>query len=172
MPHIRGNSVKRDNRYVLLCLTALTVVIVDQISKWIIIDMLDEYGMIQIMPNFFNLVHYRNRGAAFGFLNTHSINWQIWLFTGASLLAAFIIFRLTRGASSNSVCFTGRGLILGGATGNLIDRFRFRSVVDFLDFYVGSWHWPAFNIADSGICVGAGIVCYFMWRNQTPAPQK
>ena len=115
------------------------------------------------------LVH--NRGAAFGFLNRSDIQWQFWLFLGATVVAAAAIVALLRSSRFNAWLSAALGLVLGGALGNLVDRIRFRAVIDFVDVYVGQWHWPAFNVADMAICIGAILACIVIWR--TPeAPEK
>ena len=109
-------------------------------------------------------------GAAFGFLNRSDIEWQFWLFLAAAVLAGGVILWLTRAAERGSHLFVaGMGLILGGAAGNLLDRIRFRAVVDFLDFHVAGWHWPAFNVADIAICCGAFLACFTVLRSERRA---
>ncbi len=145
--------------YLLPCLIAAGVFILDQISKAYILARIPENTNIVIIPGFFDLVNIRNRGAAFGFLNRSDIEWQFWLFLMATIVAIWAIFVLLKGAKNKPLLYIGLGLILGGSLGNMLDRLRYRAVVDFLDFYLGSWHWPAFNIADSCICVGAFMAC-------------
>lgn len=150
-------------KYLLFGLAALFVVLLDQASKLLVLREIAPDATISIIPGFFSLVHYKNRGAAFGFLNRADIEWQFWLFTATTLLALGLIFIMARQTRS-SVLLAGLGLILGGALGNFIDRIRFRAVVDFLDFYWQDWHWPAFNVADMAICCGAFLTCAAMWK--------
>ena len=154
----------RDNRYRILLGVAVCALVLDQISKLLVVQTLRDHEMIPVIRGFFNVVNVRNRGAAFGFLNDPHIQWQFWLFLGAAVVAVVAIWKLARDAAYDKRLFWGLGAILGGAVGNLIDRVRFRAVIDFFDFYVGAWHWPAFNIADSAICLGAGLVILSMWR--------
>lgn len=159
--------IRPDSRYRILLGVAAAVFLCDQLSKFWVMAAIPFYASIPVVPGFFDLVHIRNRGAAFGFLNRHDIEWQFWLFLAATLVAAGIIITLVRAARPDQRCLVaGLGLILGGATGNLLDRIRFRAVVDFLDFHLGSWHWPAFNVADMAICCGAALVCICLWREQ------
>ncbi len=151
-------------RYTLVLGICLIVVFLDQLTKWITIKTLPMHSIVPIIDGFFNLVHIQNRGAAFGILNRSDIAWQFWLFLVATLVAMGVIFYLVRTSKHDTMLFCSLGLILGGAVGNLIDRIRFRAVVDFLDFYVGNWHWPAFNVADIAICIGAGLTCIAMYR--------
>ena len=143
---------------------AVGVVVLDQLTKAWVMKTIPLYGSVTVLPGFFDLVHIRNRGAAFGFLNRGDIEWQFWLFLAATLIACFAIFTLIKGAAGKPWLSVGLGLILGGAAGNLIDRLRFRSVVDFLDIYWHGWHWPAFNVADMGICAGAFLTCLSLWH--------
>ncbi|WP_211463071.1 signal peptidase II [Collimonas silvisoli] len=132
---------------------AALVLLIDQLTK-ITVVRLFSYGESQAVTSFFNLVLIYNKGAAFSFLSTES-GWQRYLFTGLGIAAAlFITFLLKRHAGQRMFC-TALALILGGAIGNVVDRIAYGHVIDFLDFYVRNWHWPAFNIADSAICVGA-----------------
>lgn len=112
-----------------------------------------------VIPGFFDLVYVLNKGAAFGFLGDHSIDWQRPFFIATGFLACGVILYLLKiGYSREPLAPTGLGLLLGGAIGNVIDRIRIGYVVDFLDFYVGDWHWPAFNVADIGISCGVTLL--------------
>lgn len=158
------------NRYGYITLLAALVALLDQGSKLWVRASIPLHTEIPVIQGFFSLVHVRNRGAAFGFLNRHDIEWQFWLFLAATVLAAVVIAVLARQAQNHErLFFTALGLIMGGAVGNLIDRIRHRAVVDFLDFYVGNWHWPAFNVADIAICCGAVLALLLSWRRPTGA---
>ena len=108
-----------------------------------------------MINGFFSLVHLRNRGMAFGLLNRPDLDFGFYLLTAGSVVAIGILlvwfFRIKEEARRIII---GLSLILGGAVGNLIDRLRLREVIDFLDFYLGPFHWPAFNVADSAITIG------------------
>lgn len=158
----RSSSIRE---YCLLAGMALLVFILDQASKAAVLEYMAPNQTIKIIPGFFDLVNVRNRGAAFGFLNRSDIEWQFWLFLLATGIAICAIFALARRGKGQPLLIMGLGLILGGAAGNLLDRIRYRAVVDFLDFYWGSWHWPAFNIADTGICIGVFMACIATWRS-------
>ena len=134
---------------------ALIVVLFDQISK-ITMSRLLEFGQSEPVTSFFNLVMVYNKGAAFSFLADQQ-GWQRYLFAGISLAASLlIIWMLRRNPSQRLFCWA-LALILGGAIGNLIDRLAYGHVIDFLDVYFYGWHWPAFNVADSAITIGAGL---------------
>lgn len=156
-------------RYGILCGAAALALILDQVSKWIVMRFIPEHRPISVIDGFFDLVNIRNRGAAFGFLNRSDIEWQFWLFLLATVVAVWAIIALTRSADDEPWLFVGLGLVMGGAMGNLVDRVRFRAVVDFLDVYWGEWHWPAFNVADSAIFVGAALACLILWRKSPAA---
>lgn len=154
------------NRYTIITVVMAAVVAFDQLTKAWVLAAIPQYTEIPIINGLFSLVHVRNRGAAFGFLNRHDISWQFWLFLAATLIAAGVVFMLAKHAKAREYAFfTSLGLILGGAVGNLIDRVRFREVVDFLDFYYGGYHWPAFNVADIAICCGAFLALILSWRS-------
>ena len=153
-------------RYAILGGAALIAFVLDQASKWLVMRTIPMHRPVEVIPGFFDLVNVRNRGAAFGFLNRSDIEWQFWLFLVATLVAVAAIVVLVRGMrDEDSVLASGLGLVLGGALGNLLDRLRFRAVVDFLDVYWRDWHWPAFNIADSAICLGAFLACIVLCRD-------
>lgn len=149
--------------YFRLAAIAAVVVILDQITKALILAHMGGDETVTVIPGFFDLVNVRNRGAAFGFLNRSDIEWQFWLFLVATLVAAWAIFTVARQAISRPWLVCGLGLILGGALGNLVDRLRYRAVIDYLDFYIGQWHWPAFNVADIAICCGVFLTCLTLW---------
>ncbi len=137
---------------------AALVVIIDQLTKLWIMTNVGIYEQQNIISGFFNLVYVTNTGAAFGFL-AGSKSWlrQVF-FVGVAVLAlGIIVYAYGHLKKQGKIFVYALGLIGGGAIGNLIDRLRFGSVVDFLDFYLGSYHWPAFNAADSAITVGVGL---------------
>lgn len=143
------------NRYGLAALWATGMIALDQATKLWVSSSMEVWTGHPVIPGFFNLVHVLNRGAAFGFLNDGGIAWQRPFFVGVGLAAtAVILYLLRTGYARDRLSATALGLILGGALGNLVDRVRMGLVVDFLDFFVGRWHWPAFNVADMGISIG------------------
>lgn len=137
-------------------LIALIVAIADQLSKLAAVKYLLR-GPIELAP-FLNLSLVFNSGAAFGFLSGAS-GWQNLLFVGIAIIVSFFIIVMVKHVGVNDTqVLTGLMLILGGAAGNLIDRLRQGYVVDFIDFHYQNWHWPAFNIADSSITIGAVLL--------------
>jgi len=138
---------------------AAIVILLDQITK-ITIERLFVYGEELVVTSFFNLVLAYNRGAAFSFLSNES-GWQRYFFTAIGIIAViFIITQLRKNAGQRMFCWA-MALIMGGAIGNVIDRVAYGHVIDFLDFHFGSLgHFPAFNIADSAIFIGAVLFIY------------
>lgn len=136
---------------------SLVVLVVDQLTKVVIDVSMSLYESIPIMP-YFNLTYARNTGAAFSFL-ADAGGWQRWLFAGLAVgMSAFMAVWLIKLEKHEKLMAVALSLVLGGAIGNLIDRVAYGYVIDFLDVYYGDWHWPAFNIADSAICVGVGLM--------------
>jgi signal peptidase II len=135
---------------------ALAVVFLDQLTK-VVVERMFDYGDVRPVTAFFNLVLTYNKGAAFSFLASAS-GWQDTFLTTIGLAAsAFIVYLLARhGHQRLFAC--ALALILGGALGNVIDRIVYGHVIDFLDFHWRNWHWPAFNLADSAIVGGAGLL--------------
>jgi signal peptidase II len=133
------------------------VLIVDQCSKLIADALLQFNQPVPLLP-FLDLRMVYNPGAAFSFLSDAS-GWQRWFFVGLTLLVSLVLVvwlrRLTAGQARLAVALS---LILGGAAGNLIDRMVYGHVIDFIDLYYGDWHWPVFNLADSAITLGAGLL--------------
>jgi signal peptidase II len=129
----------------------------DQLIKAWVSASLSLYERFNVLP-FLDITRIHNRGAAFSFLSTAS-GWQRWFFTALALTVSIIIVmwmrRLPPGQNRLAI---GLSLVLGGALGNLWDRLQHGYVVDFIDVYYGSWHWPAFNVADSAITVGAALL--------------
>ncbi|HEV8540364.1 MAG TPA: signal peptidase II [Nitrospiraceae bacterium] len=149
-------------RYMILALVSLGTVILDQVSKVQIMKTMRLHESIPIIANFFSLTYIRNPGAAFGILASSSNGFRLLFFGLTSLFAlallGTIFFRLRGDDWIGQLSIAG---ILGGAIGNLLDRVRFGEVIDFLDFYVDSYHWPAFNVADAAISVG---VCFLIFH--------
>ncbi|MFZ1891083.1 MAG: signal peptidase II [Formosimonas sp.] len=134
------------------------IIVIDQLTK-LAIEANFQFGESKPITSFFNLVLAYNPGAAFSFLADHD-GWQRWLFTALSIGASIFIVMYMRKNLGKSRLLTGLAFILAGAIGNLIDRVRIGKVVDFLDFYYQSHHWPAFNIADSAILIGVVLLLW------------
>lgn len=145
-------------------LAALAVIVLDQLSKLWVFNTFIPGEAIELTP-FLNLVLVFNPGAAFSFLADHA-GWQRWFFSAIALgISGWIIWQLRQLSRWNCLA-TGLVLIMGGALGNLVDRLWLGMVIDFIDLHAAGWHWPAFNIADSAVCVGA--VLYVLFQKQSP----
>ena len=132
---------------------AAALVAVDQLTKWAVLANF-AYGERLQLTGFFNLVLVCNKGAAFSFL-ADAQGWQTPLFIVFALVAALVCGTLIVRNPGKRLFCAGLALVVGGALGNVIDRLRYGCVVDYLDFHLARWHWPAFNVADSAITVGA-----------------
>lgn len=154
-------------------LIALLVVLLDRFSKLAIEKNLSLHDSISLIPGFFRLTHIENRGAAFGLFADSPSEWKIAGLVLFSLVALVIVATLLW-KNSHSMTTTGVGLslILGGAIGNLWDRLVSGHVVDFLLFYIGQYQWPAFNVADSAIVIGAGLLVFEILFTKSPAHEK
>ena len=139
----------------IFALVGASVLVLDQITKLAVTAVLAPYEIVKTVPGFFNIVHYLNPGAAFGILNKSGFSGKLILI-GVSIGALVLIASMVRGSKDRLYTFA-LSLIAGGAAGNLVDRIRQGSVIDFLDFHIGGHHWPAFNVADSAITVGVGL---------------
>ena len=142
------------------------IVIFDRVTKAVVLESFAP-GESRVVTGFFNLVLVFNKGAAFSFLAA-APGWQTPVFAAIAVVAAVVISILIFRNAGNKIFCGALGLILGGALGNLYDRLVYGQVVDFLDFHVAGWHWPAFNVADSAITLGAGILIAesFMHREE------
>lgn len=137
---------------------AFIVVALDLVTKYWVESAL-VFGQQIPITSFFNLVLTYNPGAAFSFLGDAS-GWQRWFLSGIAFVACAVISYLLYKHTENKLFCWALSLVLGGALGNLYDRITLGHVVDFLDFYIGDYHWPAFNVADSAICIGAALLIY------------
>jgi signal peptidase II len=135
---------------------ALIVLGLDLFTKALVMESLPVGHGIKVIPGLLDLVHVRNRGVAFGLLSTSPIT-RILPYLNLLVLVALAVF-LLKGASKGNREPVLAGLICGGALGNLLDRWRYGAVVDFLDFYWGKYHWPAFNLADASITLGIAVL--------------
>jgi signal peptidase II len=135
---------------------AAIIIVADQFTKTLILGYY-KLGDSTPVTSFFNIVRVHNSGAAFSFL-ANAGGWQRWFFTGIGAVATIFILWMLRSHHAQKLFSFALACILGGAIGNVVDRLLHGYVVDFLDFHVKGWHWPAFNIADSAIFIGAGCL--------------
>ncbi len=162
----------RKNTAYLALIAAL--VAVDQLTKAIVARSVDLYGSITVIPGFFNITRIHNRGAIFGAFSGIGGRGVTLVLTAASLLAlALVVYYFVKTAASDRKVKAALSLILAGALGNLVDRVVRGYVIDFLDFYVGRWHWPFFNVADSCITIGAlFLILFFVIRKPACSPSS
>ncbi len=148
-------------------LSVMLVAFLDQWTKFLIVSALTLGERIEIIPGFFNLTLAYNPGAAFGMLGDLPDGTRQLVLGAVTVLALLVVFYfLAKDYYHDLIAQAALGLILGGAVGNIIDRVRLGVVVDFLDVYVQSYHWPSFNVADSAICIGVAILIF-----RKPAPR-
>ena len=145
--------------------TAVAVFALDFLTKAAALHSLQPFSPITVVPGFFNLSLVFNRGAAFGIFPGAAAVFMIL----AAITIVAILFFAWHSPQASLILKIALGLIAGGASGNLVDRIRFGHVVDFLDFYVGNAHWPAFNVADSSLCIGAALLL-FLAIKKSPRP--
>ena len=148
-------------------LTALVIAVgvfaLDRWSKWLVNNSFTAFDIKTVIPGFFNIVHSENPGVAFGIFADNTSHSRTLLLVGLSVVAILILAgMLWKIDRQDNLTATGLALIFGGAIGNVYDRVRVGAVIDFLDFYAGSYHWYTFNLADSAICVGAGLLILSM----------
>lgn len=145
-------------------LFSVVVMLLDYLTKqWIVsnVPVNDIAGSIEVIPNFFRIIHVHNHGAAFSFLAGQN-GWQVVFFSVIAIaVSCFCIRGMFKNSRSQLISNTGCALIVGGALGNLYDRIAYGYVIDFLDFNFGNYHYPAFNVADCGICAGVFLWCVY-----------
>ena len=153
------------NRWFLFSLISACGLVVDQVTKLYIDRSMTLYQSIPVIDGFFNIFYIRNKGAAFSFLSNAS--WRIPFFIAVSVVASLVILvALNKLREDQKLAQVSLSMIFSGAVGNLIDRVRLGEVIDFLDVYWRTHHWPAFNVADSLICVGVALLALDMFREE------
>jgi signal peptidase II len=156
-----------EKKHIIILAITLPVILLDQLTKAWIIEALRLHEAYPVIGGFFNIVHVRNPGAAFGFLAGASPLFRSIFFVAVTLAAILLILHYLRTVRSDEFSLVGSlSLVLGGAVGNLIDRIRFGEVVDFLDVYIGGYHWPAFNVADAAISTGAFLLALLLFARR------
>jgi signal peptidase II len=157
--------VKRN--YLLFILTVLVIIVLDQITKVYIDTHMTLHESHPVIEGIFSITYVRNPGAAFGFLADASPFVRAFFLIGVSIFAAgLIVYYIVKMKTEDILLTYGMSLIMGGAVGNLIDRVRLGEVIDFLDVYISTYHWPAFNVADSAVSAGAVILFYKLIKGQ------
>ena len=165
--------IKCGGRHIKPAVIACLVVIVDQITKAVVVNGLALYSSVPVINGFFNLTHIHNPGGAFGFMANQGEAIRVFFFLVVACAAmVFVLYFYYKTPEKHFFFRVCLSLIFGGAIGNLIDRIRLGKVIDFLDFYIGQWHWPAFNIADSAITIGIAIYIFHILFNKIPEFDK
>jgi signal peptidase II len=153
------------NRWRLLGIVTPVVLVLDQATKLYIDARFDLYESVPVIKGWFHLTYIRNKGAAFGIFADSAV--RIPFFIGVTIIALLVIvWYLRRVRVDQQLAAFSLALIFAGALGNLIDRVRLGEVIDFLDVFWRHYHWPAFNVADSAICVGVALLVWEMWREE------
>ena len=137
---------------------AAGVFALDRLTKWIVETRVGIFDTYRIIPGFFDIVHSQNKGVAFGIFNDAGPEWRTTLLVALSLAAVAVLALMVWKTHRDRLTMYGLSLALGGAAGNVYDRAMWGRVTDFLEFYIGRWHWPTFNAADTAISIGAGLV--------------
>lgn len=144
---------------------AAAVFAFDRLTKWIIEARVSFFDTYRVIPGVFDIVHSQNRGVAFGLFNDSASEWRTTLLVVLSIAAVVAVsIMLWNAQRLDRLTIAGFALILGGAAGNVFDRIVWGRVTDFLDFYIGQYHWPAFNAADSAIVIGSGLLVIDLLR--------
>lgn len=152
-------------KYWVLFIFFFGVLVLDQWTKSMIVQQLPLHQRVEVISGFFNIIHVRNTGGAFGIFGGEKGGLGSVLFVVVSLFAiGVIIYLFMRTREDEKTLALSFSLILSGAMGNLIDRLRYGEVIDFLDFHLSTYHWPAFNVADSAICIGIGLLALELLR--------
>jgi signal peptidase II len=149
---------------------AAAVIALDRLTKWIVEMRVSPADTYTVIPGFFDIVRAQNRGVAFGVFNESTFEWRTTLLVLVSVAAVVVVSAIIwKARRLDARSLWGFALILGGAAGNLYDRILSGRVTDFLDFYIRDYHWPAFNVADSALVAGCGLLLLDMLRPQRKA---
>ena len=142
------------------------VLILDQLTKYMVRNLMNPFRSLPIVPGFFDLVYVLNRGGAFGLWSSLPSLLRGIIFISFSFVAVLVLLFIYWKSDRAHMTRFGIAFLLGGAMGNLLDRLRCGMVIDFLDFYLGSYHWPAFNVADISICIGLELVFFDLLKKR------
>lgn len=165
--------MRRNPRKVDYLFLSLGILVLDQWTKWLVEVHLPHSASHPVVPGFLNLTHVKNTGVAFGLFASQGSNGGAWLLVVMGLVALAAVFLYFHFAPArNRLLLSSLALIVGGAVGNLVDRLASGAVTDFVDVYVGTYHWPAFNVADSAITVGIGLMIVDSFRPHHRARQQ
>lgn len=159
-------------KWALTLVPALIVIVLDQLTKQLVLARMELHQSIPVLDGFFALTYVRNTGAAFGIFAGHTSVLRVPALLAVAGLALGVLLWFVRTIPvDRKAVIAACGAVLGGAVGNMIDRAAYGEVIDFFDVYVGTWHWPAFNIADAAITCGVIVLCLDALRGE-PAPER
>jgi signal peptidase II len=159
-------------KWALTLVPALVVIVLDQLTKAMVLARMDLHESMPIVDGFFALTYVRNTGAAFGIFAGHDSAFRVPALLAVAGLALGVLLWFVRTVPADrKIVIAACGAVLGGAIGNMIDRAAYGEVIDFFDVYVGTWHWPAFNVADAAITCGVIVLCLDALRGE-PAPER
>jgi len=160
------------NKLFILALVAGSVVVLDQVTKIYMDTAFHLHESLPVIPDFFSLTYVRNPGAAFGLFAGQSSFFRTAFFSVVSLVAlSFLALMVYQAPKDDRWQIVALSLLLGGAMGNIIDRIQLGEVIDFLDFYIGTYHWPAFNVADSAITIGVTLLMLHLYMDKKNASE-
>jgi signal peptidase II len=166
-PERKPQEKNMKRKYWILLIFCIGILLLDQWTKSIVVQKLPLYQRVEVIQGFFHLTHVRNTGGAFGIFGGEKGGLGSILFVVVSLVAiGAIVFLFLKIKENEKTLAFSFSLILSGAAGNLIDRLRYGEVVDFLDFHLAGYHWPAFNVADSAICIGIGLMALELLKGE------
>lgn len=160
------------NKFTLFSIIAAAILVSDQITKCLVSSKIALNRGFELIPGVLNLVHVRNKGVAFGVFADSSSNFTPLALVAVSIIALVVILWILAVSETDWSLFLGLSFFFGGTAGNLVDRFRFGEVIDFLDFHIGLYHWPAFNVADSALCIGAGLFFIHLFKDLRHTREK
>jgi signal peptidase II len=156
---VRPQNKFLPHKYVVFFLIVSIITLMDQFSKWAVSTRIPLHGSVVVIKGFLNLVHVRNTGIAFGIFSGSGMPYRALFLTLVSLTAMVFIFVCVRRLHAGQLGWlVGISLVFGGALGNFIDRALYGEVIDFIDCYLGRFHWPAFNVADSAVTIGVSYL--------------
>jgi signal peptidase II len=166
-------AAESSRRYWIFLLAAAVIVAADQASKAWVLGWLELHQSFEVIDGLFSITYVRNPGSAFGFLSGASPGFRSVFYTAITVVVALLILYYLKKEKADSLAMSlALAFVFAGALGNLIDRIRFGEVIDFLDFYLSSYHWPAFNVADSSISVGACLILLQLIRREKGSPDS
>ena len=165
----KTNNKKYTGSLIAAIIVSVIAIIADRFSKIAVTEyFVTSNEKVSVIPGVISFCYRLNNGAGFSILEGKTV----FLIAFTAVAMALIIYLLVCGKYRSTLTNWGFCLVISGGVGNLIDRLRFRAVIDFLDFHIGNWHWPAFNIADIGICCGALLACLVLWRTPSAASKS